>query len=279
MVTSLRRAPRSAANANPRDRHRSPGELQIARELWAEQLAYMAAHPHPDCEPEYLAAHFAMEITLQRHLRAIDQMFPYIRGRVLEWGCRHALDSCVYRHRLGDSVELFGCDICDGIAYAPFHEFAALRYTRLNHPFELPHETSFFDVVTSNGVLEHVPNDAASVGEVYRVLRPGGTFAITCLPNRLSYTEALQRWRGRTAHDRLYSIASTRRLVEAAGFRVIKSRRFLMLPTMLNGLPPRFKAMYQTAHRGVWILNDALERIWPVNHFASNVMLIARKPE
>ena len=75
--------------------------------------------------------------------------------------------------RLGDAVELHGCDVCDGEDYRPFHEFSGLRYRRFHHPYLLEYEDASFDVVTSNGVLEHVPDDDRSVGEVFRVLTPG----------------------------------------------------------------------------------------------------------
>ena len=41
----------------------------------------------------------------------------------------------------------------------------------------------------SCGVLEHVQDPDASLDEIRRVLRPGGTFYVTNLPNRYSYTE------------------------------------------------------------------------------------------
>jgi SAM-dependent methyltransferase len=262
--------------------HRQPAraeELAVLKRLWAEQLAFAESSEVRDEEGlAYLAAHFGMEITLERHLRVLDALMPWIGGRVLEWGCRHGLDACVYRLRLGGSVELYGCDVCDGNAYRPFFAFSGMLYTRLDHPWRLPYDDAAFDVATSNGVLEHVPEDRASLGEIHRVLRPGGTLAITCLPNRFSYTEAMQRLRGGTAHERLYTLRGTRRLLRAAGFEVITARRFLMLPTMLNGFPDRVKAAYQRAGRLVWAANDILERVPLLNWAASNLLLIARKP-
>jgi SAM-dependent methyltransferase len=226
----------------------------------------------------YLASHFRMGLTLERHLRVIDLLCPYVRGRVLEWGCRHGLDSCIYRLRFGSGVELHGCDVCDGDDYRPFHHFSGLSYRRLQHPYLLEYEDASFDVVTSNGVLEHVPDDARSVGEIFRVLRPGGAFLITCLPNRFSYTEAIQRWRRGNAHDRLYTLGGTRAMLRAHGFRVSEVRRLFMVPTMLNGLPDVAKAAYQKAAPLVWVTNSLLERAWPLNLLASNLMVIAHKP-
>lgn len=253
-------------------------EARTLQRLWRLQREHAAARGLCDPGMDYLDAHFAMELTLQRHIRVLDQLFPYIRGRVLEWGCRHGLDSCVYRMRLGDTVELHGCDVCDDEHYRPFHDFSGLRYRRLQHPYLLDYEDASFDVVTSNGVLEHVPDDDRSLGEVFRVLRPGGAFLIACLPNRLSYTEAIQRWRGGNAHDRLYTLGRTRLMLQAHGFAIVAARRQFMVPTMLNGMPAAVKAAYQKTSRLVWPANDLLERIWPLNLLASNLMVVAFKP-
>jgi SAM-dependent methyltransferase len=237
----------------------------------------MAAGLAPGANADYLDAHFAMDLTLWRHLTVLDWMAPWIRGRVLEWGCQHALDSCVYRMRFGDTVELFGCDVIDPKAYRAFHQYCGLEYAELRHPFLLPYGDDTFDVVTSNGVLEHVPQDARSIGEIHRVLKPGGMFVIACLPNRASYTEAIQRWTGNLAHDRLYTVRSTRSMLRAAGFDVLDHGYYFLVPTMLNGYSPRIKAAYQQAQWPVKGVNWVLERLWPINRLASNLMVLARK--
>ncbi len=250
-------------------------EIGMLYRLWRSQLDHCQSPTDPGMV--YLASHFRMRLTLERHLRVIDLLVPHVYGKVLEWGCRHGLDSCVYRMRLRDAVELHGCDVCDADDYRPFHDFSGMRYRRLNHPYQLEYEDNAFDVVTSNGVLEHVPDDDRSIGEVHRVLRPGGAFLITCLPNAFSYTEALQRWRSGAAHDRLYTLGQTRAMLRDHGFNVSEMRRLFMVPTMLNGLPEIAKFAYQKASRLVWVANDLLERTWPLNRFASNLMIVAHK--
>jgi SAM-dependent methyltransferase len=253
-------------------------EIRILRALLVQQETYSAARPDCGACMEYLRAHFGMDITLRRHLRVVDLLMPYIGGRILEWGCQYAPDACLYRMRCGEGVELDGCDIVPEKAYRPFYEFSGIRYRRVEHPYRLdyPHDT--FDVVTSNGVLEHVPDDWRSVQEVFRVLKPGGTFLITCLPNRWSYTEAMQRWRDGPYHDRLYTSGAARRMLRQAGFDITTVRYLFMLPTMLCGFPARLKAAYQRADRVIRIANWVLEHLWPVNRLASNLMIVARKP-
>jgi SAM-dependent methyltransferase len=257
---------------------RQLAEIGTLRGLLAELQAEFARDHSLPARMGYVEMHFS-DVLLSRRMAVVNAIAPYVRGRTLEWGCHHAMDSCIYRMRHGDAVELHGCDIIPPDTYKPFHRFAGLSYRELTHPYRLEYPDGFFDVVTSDGVLEHVPDDVASTGEIYRVLRPGGTFVVTCLPNRYSYTEALQRRIiGHATHERLYSMASARAMLEAAGFRVTRSRYFLMLPTVLNGFPAGVRAAYQKANPALWAANAVLERIPPLNRLSSNLMLIAEKP-
>jgi SAM-dependent methyltransferase len=49
----------------------------------------------------------------------------------------------------------------------------------------LPFEDGAFDRIIASEVLEHIPEDAAAIGELARVLRPGGSIAVT-VPARLA---------------------------------------------------------------------------------------------
>lgn len=256
---------------------RTESELFYLRALWRLQQAYVVHQGDEGANMEYLASIHAMDLTLRRRLRIIDALQPYIHGRVLEWGCHNGLDSCVYRLRFGESLELHGCDVVPPTAYRPYHAFSGQIYRQLDHPHALPYVASTFDVVTSNGVLEHVPDDLASIKEVHRVLRPGGFFLVTCLPNAWSYTEAVQRWRGAPAHDRLYTLSSARSMLQQSGFKVLATRYLFVIPTMLQGFPEAWRRTYQSFQGTLLPINAAFEQIWPFNRFASNLMLVARK--
>lgn len=225
----------------------------------------------------YVDSHFGIDITLERHLRVIDLIDPYLHGRVLEWGCHAGLDSCIFRLRHGDRLELHGCDVLDPLLYEPFYAFSGLRYTQITHDHLLNYPDDFFDVVTSDGVLEHVPDDLRSIEEVGRILRPGGIFVLACLPNRYSYTELYHRARNGPAHERLYTVGGTRRMLQRRGFDVTFVRHSFMLPTMLNGLPESVRTAYQHRQNVIWGANDLLERAWPLSALASNLMLVATK--
>ncbi len=48
---------------------------------------------------------------------------------------------------------------------------------------ELPFESNSVEIITAFEVLEHVPSEDAALGEIYRVLKPGGYLLIT-VPNK-----------------------------------------------------------------------------------------------
>lgn len=48
----------------------------------------------------------------------------------------------------------------------------------------IPFPSASFDIVIVNEVLEHIHNQHLALGEIHRVLRPGGKFLLFC-PNRL----------------------------------------------------------------------------------------------
>ncbi|MDR3619370.1 MAG: class I SAM-dependent methyltransferase [Paludisphaera borealis] len=255
--------------------------MALIRDLWAQQREYVASQNVTGAYLDYLEAHFSMSLTLRRRLAMIDWLASRIKptDRVLEWGCQHAVDSCIYRLRFGTEIELHGCDCVAADSYRPFYEYSRLQYAVIQHPYVLDYADGFFDVVTSNGVWEHVDYEYESLREVFRVVRPGGLFLVSCLPNRHSYTEAFQRRMGHTAHDRLYTMDSARAQLKDAGFEVVSTEYRLVVPTMLNGFPDRVKNLYQKFDRPVWLANALLERTWPFYRVASNLMLAARKPE
>lgn len=271
--------PAAAEDVRGPARGEQAAETALIRELWAAQREYVASQGATGAHLDYLDAHFSMSLTLRRRLAMIDWLASRIRptDRVLEWGCQHAIDSCLYRRRFGDPIELHGCDYVPADSYRPFYEFSRLQYKVIDHPYRLDYADDFFDVVTSNGVWEHVDCENESLREIFRVVKPGGLFLVSCLPNRYSYTEAVQRWMGHTAHDRLYTMKSASAQLRAAGFEVVATEYRLIAPTMLNGFPRLVKSLYQAIDGPIWLANRLLERTWLVNRLSSNLMLAARK--
>lgn len=108
----------------------------------------------------------------------------------------------------------------------------------------LPFESAHFGTVFSNSTLEHIPPLPALLGEVRRVLRPGGRLVAT-VPNhnlttylvetsplsRVGLRGAARRWADRRNallhHYHLYDDRTWRRLLEHAGLEVDLLRPYL----------------------------------------------------
>ena len=100
----------------------------------------------------------------------------------------------------------------------------ALRFSRRRGEFglvqargeALPAQSESVDVITALDLLEHIPDDAAAVAEMARVLRPGGILLVMvpALPFLWSeHDEALD-------HLRRYRARQLREILEGAGLKV-----------------------------------------------------------
>ena len=104
-------------------------------------------------------------------------------------------------------------------------------------PVALPFADGAFDLVFSIGVLEHVHetrgDQAASLCEIARVLKPGGRFLCFHLPNKYSLTEALARnffSKGRYHHTKLFSRTDVEALCAQARLKLLRWGGYNFLP-------------------------------------------------
>ncbi|MCX6020834.1 MAG: methyltransferase domain-containing protein [Chloroflexi bacterium] len=117
-----------------------------------------------------------------RRLNLVRQFVPLEGRTMLDLGCGLGMYTRQLR-RFSDQV--FGIDVevprvTEGAREVPgLMEACGER---------LPFKDNTFDVVFSNEVLEHVDDDAQTVSEVVRVLKPGGHF-VFFVPNRLYFFE------------------------------------------------------------------------------------------
>lgn len=252
-------------------------ETHFFKNLYAQQVLHVNKNPKLDAHMDYVSSHFAQDFTIVRQIRVAEMIMPYLKGRVLDFGCHHGFDACVYKLRHMDALELYGCDVVSEQAYQPFYHFSGIQYKQVTHPYLLDYTDEYFDVVVSNGVLEHVMDDMASLRELYRVLKPSCTLIVTCLPNYYSYTEWVQRKRHHPSHDRLYTVFQVRKMLKEVGFSLVHYDRFFMLPTLLGGFSDNIKRIYQYLSPVVSLFNNVLENTPLLNHFSSNLFFVARK--
>jgi ubiquinone/menaquinone biosynthesis C-methylase UbiE len=232
---------------------------------------------HPESPyKDYVGAAASNDAVLDRQVKAFQLYAPYVTDgmQILDWGCRHAPDSCmlktVYPH-----VTISGCDTMND-DFSTFHDYAGLNFTTLNHTYELPYDDAHFDAVISGGVLEHVAFEYESLKEVWRVLKDGGLFFITFLPNSRSWSENLSRLIGSmNGHNRTYSLSETRAMLLRRGFSLETSGYHQIFPTLGKSASDN---MFRKMYAGLTVpLNRPLEHVPVLRSVASNLYLVVRK--
>jgi SAM-dependent methyltransferase len=128
----------------------------------------------------------------------------------------------------------------------------------------------------SCGVLEHVADEAGSVREIARVLKPGGHFFVYQLPNWLSAVEWLSEKLVGVAHERRYRLREVRDLLSGAGFSVQKARHGSMIPKNLDRLP-MLRRLFDAHPRFVLTLDGALLRVPVLNLFSGTWEIVAQR--
>jgi len=159
-------------------------------------------------------------------------------GRVLVDGCGVGM---YVNHLLPHASQVFGLDI----ELPRIRETFAYTPNVVNSVGEnLPFANDSFELVLSHEVLEHVRDDAATIREIVRVLKPGGRLVLFC-PNRGYpfethgiYTRGRYHFgniplinylpmplRNKLApHVRVYTQANLRRLFQGLPVKIIEKR-------------------------------------------------------
>jgi SAM-dependent methyltransferase len=84
----------------------------------------------------------------------------------------------------------------------------------------LPFADGTFDRVIASEVLEHIPDDTAAMHELSRVLRPGGTMAVTvprCVPEAINWALSDEYHDTPGGHVRIYRRSTLERRLGSAG--------------------------------------------------------------
>ena len=84
----------------------------------------------------------------------------------------------------------------------------------------LPYPDGTFDVVIASEILEHVPDDETAIAELVRVLRPGGSLAVTVprwLPEKICWLLSDSYHANEGGHIRIYQADELQAKVQACG--------------------------------------------------------------
>lgn len=119
-------------------------------------------------------------------------------------------------------------------------------------------DTGSADLATSFGVLHHIPNVSHVVGEIARVLQPGGLFLVR---EPISWMGDWRRTRpGLTSNERGVPLAWFERTVQQQGFQILR-RRLCMLNAFLI-IVNKLGVANPLAHRPIvfadWVLSEML---------------------
>lgn len=224
----------------------------------------------------------AFRLRLARYPALAEAVAAFVRAasgpvRLLDVGVGRGR-SLRYVEPLGvaDRVQWFGVDL-DPRLPERLHRRAAWRAALADVSRGLPFRDAAFDVVLCEQVMEHLDEPAALVGEIARVLRPGGllvagvpTFppvvaGVRDLAAKLVSRDDAKHGHG---HVRTFTAPSFRRLLTArGGFEVLSVRGF------------------RSASGGVLSPLEDLRWWWRVNRavfgalpwFAAEVQVVARR--
>ncbi|GLP73103.1 methyltransferase [Mycobacterium antarcticum] len=87
---------------------------------------------------------------------------------------------------------------------------------------DLPYDDGSFDFVIASEILEHVPADDRAIGELIRVLKPGGRLAVTVprwLPEKVCWALSDEYHANEGGHIRIYRADELRDKITARGLQ------------------------------------------------------------
>jgi SAM-dependent methyltransferase len=214
------------------------------------------------------------------------------RSRVLDLGCAFGFGT----HMLIPHYAAFGHDLDAGYITSARASYPQATFT-VGPASRVPYPDAYFDAVLLLDVLEHVQDERAVVGEILRVLRPGGRLIIS-VPNRgaLAAWDSLNLYHALTGGKRLpptddpswsasprhrhYSIdqlldllgpSFALRSATYTGVGVAEPVNLVLLLLLRAILPaPRLYALAQYLYFGVYLIEDRI----PANHRGYHLMAV-----
>ncbi len=172
-------------------------DVSVLRQAIQEEYDEVASHPHK-------GFHFHTGRPLARMLEYLDEWLegipesciesfagtgnPFSLGelrpgeRVVDVGCGAGIDSLIAAKKVGSDGRVIGVDMTPTMlekarGAAEEAELKSVEF-REGYAEALPVEDGWADVVISNGVLNLMPDKAAALEEMSRVLKPGGRLQI-----------------------------------------------------------------------------------------------------
>jgi arsenite methyltransferase len=172
-------------------------DLNVLRQAIQEEYNEVASHPHK-------GFHFHTGRPLARMLEYRDEWLegipesciesfagtgnPFSLGelssgeRIVDVGCGAGIDSLIAAKKVGPNGRVIGVDMTSSMLKKSRRaaEEAELKNVQFREGYAeaLPVDDGWADVVISNGALNLMPDKAAALEEMNRVLKPGGRLQI-----------------------------------------------------------------------------------------------------
>ena len=153
-------------------------------------------------------------------------------SKVIDVGCgagRHAFEA----YRRGADVVAFDRDaaelrsvetVLQAMAEAGEAPAVASAKAVLGDALSLPYADETFDCVIASEVLEHIPHDDAAIAELVRVLKVGGTLAVSVprwLPERVCWLLSEEYHGNEGGHVRIYRASELRSKITDGGMALM----------------------------------------------------------
>lgn len=122
---------------------------------------------------------------------------------------------------MADVAEMFGA-----LAAAGEVPESGVARTEVGDALALPYDDESFDVVLMSEILEHIPDDEAAIAEMVRILKPGGSAAVTVpryWPEKVCWALSDEYHEVEGGHVRIYRESELADKLAAAGLEITGS--------------------------------------------------------
>ncbi len=154
--------------------------IEDVRSFWEDNPLCAAAIPYPLGTAEYFAYYDGLREANESPAFSswLHEYSAFTGRKVLDVGSGNGYVLSRYAQ---EGADVFGIDLTSAAVKLCQQRFELLGLHgdfRVANAEQLPFEDESFDCVCSMGVLHHTPNTAAAVGEIFRVLKPGGRLIV-----------------------------------------------------------------------------------------------------